>query len=235
MPRLCQLVPAIAVLSGLPVNHCVGANTFGQLGDSTTQEHVAPASVSEGTRGEERAGNSTQQRYRRREMIMAGQILAPFNSHVRVEDIISVIEKAAKTGMRVVFLVRYPVDPWEWFRDHWITTESSRDAILAGRKIMERYSREGQRALAEEMVAPWRHVLQKMGVKATVDVYTGSWANAVEKYGRGDEVCLVMQAQNDLPKMRFLRRPNAFFGTFKRTSYDPVVELKGKKGEAMKV
>src|SRR6266568_7334238 len=126
---------------------------------------------------------------------MSGQILIPFNSHVRVKDIISVIEKDAKPGMRVVFLVRYPVDPWEWFRDHWITTESSRDAMLAGRKIMEKYSWEGQRALAEEMVAPWRHVLQKMGVKATVDVYTGSLSSVVETYRRGDEIPLVMRAQ----------------------------------------
>ena len=80
-------------------------------------------------------------------MIMAGQILVPFNSHLRVEDIISVIEEAAKPGMRVVFLVRYPVDPWEWFRDHWVTTESSRDAMLAGRKVMERYSLGGAKGV----------------------------------------------------------------------------------------
>ena len=126
-------------------------------------------------------------------MIMAGQILIPFNSHLRVEDIISVIEQAAKPGMRVVFLVRYPVDPWEWFRDHWVTTASARDAVLAGRKVMERYSWDGQRALAEEMVAPWRYVLQKMGVKATVDVYTGSLSSVVENYSRGDGISLVMR------------------------------------------
>ena len=74
---------------------------------------------------------------------MAGQILVPFNSDFRVNDIISVIEEAAKPGMRVVFLVRYPGDPWEWFRDHWVTTESARDAMLAGRKVMERYSWDG--------------------------------------------------------------------------------------------
>jgi hypothetical protein len=140
-------------------------------------------------------------------MIMAGQILVPFNSHLRVEDIISVIEEAAKPGMRVVFLVRYPVDPWVWFRDHWVTTESSRNARLAGRKIMERYSRDGQRALAEERVAPWRYVLQKLGVKATVAVYTGSLSSVVETYCRGDETSLVMRAQNNLPIMGFLRRP----------------------------
>lgn len=60
---------------------------------------------------------------------MAGQILVPFNSHLRIKETLSVIEEAAKPGMRVVFLVRYPVHPWAWFRDHWITTESARDAI----------------------------------------------------------------------------------------------------------
>jgi hypothetical protein len=143
-------------------------------------------------------------------MIMAGQILVPFNSHLRIKDIFSVIEAAAKPGMSVVFLVRYPVDPWAWFRDHWITTESSRDAMLAGGKLMERYSREGQRALAEEMVAPWRHVLQKIGAKVTVDVYTGSLSTVVENYSRGEKISLVIQAENDLPIMGFFHRPMAF-------------------------
>ncbi len=144
---------------------------------------------------------------REREMVMSGQILVPFNSQLRVEDIISVIEKAANPGMRVVFLVRYPVDPWEWFRDHWVTTASARYAVLAGRKVMERYSPEGQRALAEAMVAPWRHALQKMGVKATVAVYTGSLSSVVENHSRADEISLVMRPQNNLPLMGFLRRP----------------------------
>jgi hypothetical protein len=143
-------------------------------------------------------------------MIMAGQILIPFNSHLQVKDIISVIEEAAKPGMRVVFLVRYPVDPWVWFRDHWVTTESSRNAMLAGGKVMEKYSWERQRALAEEMVAPWRYVLQKMGVKATVVVYTGSLSSMVETYSHGDEISLVIRTQNNLPIMSFLHRPIAF-------------------------
>ena len=96
---------------------------------------------------------------------MESQILVPFNSHVRIKDIISVIEKAAKPGMRVVFLVRYPIDISEWLRDHWVTTESARDAMLAGRKIMDKYSLEGQRALAEKMVAPWRSCFAKDGSK----------------------------------------------------------------------
>ncbi len=141
---------------------------------------------------------------------MSGQILVPFNSHLQLEDIISVIEEAAKPGMRVVFLIRYPVDPWVWFRDHWVTTESSRDAVLAGRKVIEKYSWEGQRALAEEMVGPWRYVLQKMGVKATVNVYTGSLSSVVENYSRGDEISLVMRtiaAKVSASRFREVRAP----------------------------
>jgi hypothetical protein len=79
--------------------------------------------------------------------------------------------------------------------------------MLAGRELIEKFSWEGQRALAEEMVAPWRYVLQKMGVKATVAVYTGSLSSVVENYSCGDEISLIMRPQNDLPIMGFLRRP----------------------------
>ena len=141
---------------------------------------------------------------------MESQILVPFNSHVRIRDIISVIEKAAKPGMRIVFLVRYPIDIWEWLRDHWVTTESSREAMLAGRKIMDKYSLEGQRALAEEIVAPCSHALQKMEVKATVDVYTGSLSSVLENYRRRDGIALLIRARNQISMMGFLRRPAGF-------------------------
>jgi len=144
------------------------------------------------------------------EMIMEDQILVPFNSHVRVKDIISVIEKAAKPGMRIVFLVHYPTDIWELLRDHWVTTESSREAALMGRKIMDKYSIEGQRALAEKIVAPWRPALEKMGVKATVDVYTGSLSDVVENYRRHDGASFLIRARHDFSMTRFLHRPTIF-------------------------
>jgi len=141
---------------------------------------------------------------------MEGQILVPFNPHNRVSDIIPVIEKAAKSGMRIIFLVRYPMNSWEWLRDHWVTTESSRGASLAGRGIMDKYSIEGQRALAEKIVAPWRQALEKMGVKATVDVYTGSLPSVVENYSRRGGISLLIRARKDFSMMRFLRRPTGF-------------------------
>jgi hypothetical protein len=60
------------------------------------------------------------------------------------------------------------------------------------------------------MVAPWRYALQRIGVSARVEVYTGSLSRVVENYSRGDEISLVMRAQNNLPTMGFLHRPIAF-------------------------
>ena len=141
---------------------------------------------------------------------MEDQILVPFNSHNRVSDIISVIEKAAKPGMRIVFLVRYPVNILEWLRDHWVTTESSREATLQATQIMDKYSIEGQRALAEQIVAPWRPALERMGVKAAVDVYTGSLSGVVENYRRHDAASFLIRTRHDFSMTRFLHRPTIF-------------------------
>ena len=65
-------------------------------------------------------------------------------------------------------------------------------------------------ALAEEMVAPWRHALQKMGVKATVDVYTGNLSSVVENYSRGDGISLVMRDHTRYQHLgEFSLRPRA--------------------------
>ena len=146
---------------------------------------------------------------------MADQILVPFNSHLRIKDIISVIEAAPKPGMSVVFLIRYPVDPWAWLRDHWITTESTRDAMLAGRKIMERHSWDGQRALAEEMVAPWRYALEKIGVKVTVDVYTGRLSSVVENHRHGRPIAFIRRKNTAHLGARFRLGPLSLDGITK--------------------
>jgi hypothetical protein len=127
--------------------------------------------------------------------IMAGQILVSLSSHARIEGIISQIEQMAKPGTKVTFLMRYPVDSWAWLRDHWINTESPKDAMLAGRRVLETYSYAAQRQLAEQMVLSARNTLSKMGVEIAVDVYTGPFRTVVETYTRKGDVQLVTQAK----------------------------------------
>jgi hypothetical protein len=87
--------------------------------------------------------------------------------------------------------------------------------MLAGRTVREKYSWAEQRALAEEMVAPWRCALEKIGVRSDVELYTGSLSSVLEKYRRGEEeISVVMRPKNDLPIKVFFHRAIAFFGLF---------------------
>jgi hypothetical protein len=157
---------------------------------------------------------------------MAEQILVALNSYRRLDEMMPYIGQVAKRGTRVVFLVRYPVDRSVWLKDHWITTESSRDAMLAGRLVMKRYSSERQRELAEERLAAWRQNLQNMGVEATVNVYTGSLASVIKRYSRAGEVSLIMRSHIRLSVLHFLRRILVFLGFFRTVGYPPVLLLR---------
>jgi hypothetical protein len=157
---------------------------------------------------------------------MASQILVALSPSHRMEEVIPYIQEIATAGMRVVFLIRVPADLWSWLRDHWVTTESSKEAMLAGSKIIERYSWERQRALAEERVAPWRHVLQNMGVEVSVDAFTGSLASMIDSYGRGGEFSLIMRTATGLAIFRFLHQAIAFVGLLRRTTLRPVLLLR---------
>lgn len=157
---------------------------------------------------------------------MAREILVPLNRHDRIEEIIPYLKELAKPGMRVVFLIPYPVELWLWLWDHWVTTESPREATLAGRKIMDRYSWEKQRGLAEQKVFLARETLHKRGVEVAVDVYTGSLRGVVGDYtANGDVHLIMMRADRGRPMMRLLRRISVPFGLFKRPSFSPVLLL----------
>lgn len=157
---------------------------------------------------------------------MADQILVALSSYRRVDEMMPYLGEVAKRGMRVVFLIRYPLDRSLWLKDHWVTTESSRDVMLSGRLIMERYSPERQRELAEERLAPWRQVLQNMGVEAIVNVYTGSLGSVIKRYSRAGEVSLIMRARTSLPVIDSLRRLIGFLGFFRTASHPPVLLLR---------
>jgi hypothetical protein len=153
---------------------------------------------------------------------MASQILVSLSSY-RIEQIMPYITEVAKPGTRVVFLIPYPIDHRAWLGDHWVTTECPRKATLAGQHIIETYSPERQRELAEEIVGRWPQVLDKMGVAVSVDVYTGSFASAVKTYARHGEVSLVMEAQNRFPLVGFFHRAMAFCRFLKRVGHPPVL------------
>ncbi|MBI4528228.1 MAG: hypothetical protein HY695_30920 [Deltaproteobacteria bacterium] len=156
---------------------------------------------------------------------MARQILVALKPQQRLDEIMPYIEEIVRPGEKVIFLMRYPVKPWLWLQDHWVTTESITQAMLAGKIMMERYSWEMQKTLAEERIAPARRVLRSKGVDVAPEIYTSSLKTVVETYTRTGEV-LLLQADSGLPLMRFLRSATAFLGFFRKASFPPVLLLR---------
>ena len=111
---------------------------------------------------------------------MEGKILIGLRPHDQVEEIRPYLERIAKPGMTVVCLLRYPVDSRDYLRDHWVTTDSTRSAMLAGRKLIDRYSwEEAQKRLAEQKIVPVREAMLKKAVSVELDLCTGSLRTVV--------------------------------------------------------
>jgi hypothetical protein len=157
---------------------------------------------------------------------MAKEILVALKDQHRFDEITPYVEEIARPGMRVVFLVPYPMNSWVWLSEHWVTAESPREAMLAGRKIIERHSWQLQRELAQERIAPMRHVLQKRGVEVALDVYTGSLATVVESYTRKGDVHLIMRTEDQPAIMRLVHRATTFLGLFRRAHFPPMLVLR---------
>jgi len=100
--------------------------------------------------------------------MMTGQILVALKRDDQIREITPILQKVAKSGAKVTVLMRYPASLRPWLMDHWITTESSRKAMLEAQRISARYSWEEQKRLAEEKIATARDALTKMGVEVAL-------------------------------------------------------------------
>jgi hypothetical protein len=151
---------------------------------------------------------------------MAREILVIVKRSDRVEELLPYLEEVAKPGVRVVFLLPYPVPCWNYFRDHWITTESRTQALLQGRRIIERYSWKTQKIFAEQKIVAAREAFHKVGVEIVVDVYTGSLRRVVSEYAaKGDVHLIVTQTRKSFPLLRFLQKMIFPFGFDKRRRF----------------
>jgi hypothetical protein len=145
---------------------------------------------------------------------MKEEIVVVLRRHDQIEEILPYIETIVQPGMRVVFFVPYPMNLWPWLCDHWVTTESRIAAVVAGRRIMNEYSSEMQKNLAEQRISLARAILQRMQVEVVVDIYTASVRRAVHDYCTGREACLVF-LQTGKRHTLIDRIRKIFFGSFR--------------------
>ena len=135
---------------------------------------------------------------------MEAKIVTAIGRREEAGEVIPFLENLTRPATTVVILVRYPLEFWPCIRDHWVTAESVRVATERGREIIERYSWETQRELAERKFALVRQALALKGVEVEVNFYTGSLKEALVNY-RAD------------PKVYWIVRPSTtgrLFGRF---------------------
>ena len=150
---------------------------------------------------------------------MNKKILVPLGQYDRSEEMIPYIENVARPGMKVVFLVRYPVDGFIWAKE-----EYGLRAALEAKELVHYYSWEGNLENAKKRVAPACEALRAKGVEADMDVYAGSLKKAIRSHTLNGDVHLIMtRAGLGDWIARLFDGTNLIFKWFKRPSFSPVM------------
>src|SRR5215475_2267005 len=116
------------------------------------------------------------------------KLLVTMTGHDPIEKLMPCLEMLAKPGMTVIFVFRYPIDSWSYFRDHRITVESAIHATAVGRKVVQRYNWEAQQESAQRIIAPAVDVLQNKGVEVEIHLCAGSLAKVIRNYSVDKEI-----------------------------------------------
>jgi hypothetical protein len=150
---------------------------------------------------------------------MNKKILVPLGQYDRSDEMIPYVENVARPGMKVVFLVCYPVDGFISAKE-----EYGMKAALEARKLVTHYSWEENLKRAEKEVARACESLRAKGIEATVDLYAGGLKKAVRSHTSNGDVHLIMtRAAMD----NWIGRPFdgaiSIFRSFKRPSFSPVL------------
>ena len=147
---------------------------------------------------------------------MKRKALVALKSNDQADQALSCLQEVVKAGMQVVFLLPYPVEPWPYLCDHWVEAETAREAMSAGRKLLERYSWEAQTACAEQKLSAIRSLLQKQGVNVEIQLYAGGLRKALQDHlDRGDIYWVMTRATTGVRLRGLLAAGLAPFGWFK--------------------
>ena len=150
---------------------------------------------------------------------MNKKILVPLGQYDRSEEMIPYIEKVVRPGMKVVFLMRYPVDGIGLRKE-----EYGMRAALEAKNLVNYYSWEGNLEKAKQQVAPACEALRARGIEAAVDVYAGNLKKAVRSHMLDGDVHLIMtRAGIGGWVARLFNGTISIFNWFKRPSVSPVM------------
>jgi hypothetical protein len=150
---------------------------------------------------------------------MNKKILVPLGQNDRTDEMIPYIEKVARPGMKVVFLVRYPVDGFIWGKE-----EFGMKATLEAKKVVSYYSWEKNLQRAERKVSSACAALRSKGVEAAIDVYAGSLRKAVRSHTLNGDVRLIMTPAGIAARItRLFDGTGSVFDWFRRPRFFPIL------------
>src|SRR4029453_13024492 len=137
----------------------------------------------------------------------------------RSEEMIPYIEKVARSGMQVVFLMRYPVDGFIWAKE-----EYGMRAALEAKKLVNYCSWEGNLESAKRKITPACEALRAKGIETAVDVYAGSLIKAMRSHTLNGDVHLIMTRAGIGDWIaRIFDGTTSVFKWFNRPSFSPVL------------
>jgi hypothetical protein len=150
---------------------------------------------------------------------MDKKILVPLGQYDRTEEMVPYVEKVARPGMKVVFLVRYPVDGFIWGKE-----EYGMRAALEAKQLVNYYSWEGNLRRAAEKVSSACAALCPKGIEVAVDVYAGSLKKAVRSHTLNGDVHLIMTRAGIGDWIaRLFDGTGSVFDWFRRPRFSPVL------------
>jgi hypothetical protein len=150
---------------------------------------------------------------------MDKKILVPLGQYDRTEEMVPYVEKVARPGMKVVFLMRYPVDGFIWSKE-----EYGLRAALEAKWLVHYYSWEGNLEIAKRKAAPACGALRAKGMEADIDVYAGSLKKALRGHTQNGDVHLIMTRAGIGDRIaRLFDGTGSIFEWFKRPSFSPVL------------
>ena len=150
---------------------------------------------------------------------MIKKILVPLGQYDRTEEMIPYVEKVARSGMKVVFLMRYPLGGIKW-----PTKEPDTESASESKELLDYYSWEANLKQAKREIAPAMKALGRKGIEVAVDVYAGSLKKAVRSHTASGDVHLIMQRAGIGQRIAgFLDGSRSLFELFKRPTVSTVL------------
>jgi hypothetical protein len=148
---------------------------------------------------------------------MAEKILVPLKRHDRVEDVVPYLERVTQPGTSIVFLIHHPVSGFKWLQAYCGIMECGVDNALMLRKMIESYSVKTRRQLAQRKVFQTCQALHRLGVKTTVEIYSGSLTKNLRSYVGNEDGQLILMRSGMGQRIRsFLRSTVSVCGLFQQ-------------------